>query len=219
MTNQNPVVTGVAGIAGGALGGGALGALGAKGTQLYKGKLLKQYGDIDQLDDLVRKQYSKDVRKYYQDYIQESTMNKDGIINFTNKGQREVLRWNPKQGQNFPNLKKDIYNSKKMPNMVNMDDDKVNTSYFEVYKGKNGVHLIDVDKIGNRKYYITKDTPSLSLRATSTGGTGSANNIITDNVQKFNPSNGQKSKLWDVIHNQKEKAFNSLYDLIHRNKR
>ena len=80
----------------GAVLGTGLGTAGANVQKVVKGKKLKQYGDIDLLDKNSRKKYNKDAREYYQDYNQGTVVNKDGPIEFTNRGQSEVLRWNPK---------------------------------------------------------------------------------------------------------------------------
>ena len=107
----------------------------------------------------------------------------------TNRGQREILRWNPKIGQNFPELVSDIKHSKRVENIQNeKPETKIFTDYFEVYRGKLGDHLIDVNKDGSRRYYTTKDTPEGSLRTTSTGTFGSANNIITPSQNNLNPT-------------------------------
>ena len=172
----------------GAVLGTGLGTAGANVQKVVKGKKLKQYGDIDLLDKNSRKKYNKDAREYYQDYNQGTVVNKDGPIEFTNRGQREVLRWNPKQAQNFPDLSKDIKTADKLPNMPNRDSGKIYTDHFEIYRGKLGDHLIDVNKNGNRRYYTTKDIPEGSLRTPSTGTFENANNIIPQVQQNLNPS-------------------------------
>ena len=85
---------------------------------------MKQYGDIDKLNQKTKKQYRKEAKRYYNDYIQETKLNKDGNIDFTSRGSDENLTWNPKQGQNFPELKKDIENAKRMPDRENTKPDK-----------------------------------------------------------------------------------------------
>lgn len=82
---------------------------------------------------------------------------------------------------------------------------KPDVSHYEVYRGKNGDHYIEVAKGGDRRYYITKETPDGSAWATSSGsigsyGTpegaaltasqgpnGSSNTIINDAAADFNP--------------------------------
>ena len=108
LEDKNPLETAVKDTLAGATLGAGLGTVGANIQKTIKGKKLKQYGDIDMLDKTSRKQYSRDAREYYQDYNQGIIVNKDGPIEFTNRGQREVLRWNPKQAQNFSELTKDI---------------------------------------------------------------------------------------------------------------
>ena len=154
----------------GAAGGAALGSAGGKVQQFLKGKKLKNYGDIDTLDTGRRSQYNKDSKVYYQDYIQGRDVDRDGKINFSGRGIQELLRWNPKQGQNLPDLINDIKNADKLPDMPNTKpQQKPNTQKFEVYRGKHGDHLIDVRKDGQRRYYTTKDTPSDGANITGAG--------------------------------------------------
>ena len=200
LEDKNPLKTAVQDTITGATLGAGVGSAGANVQKVVKGKNLKQYGDIDLLDKSSRKQYSKDAREYYQDYNQGIIINKDGPIEFTNRGQREVLRWNPKQAQNFSELTKDIKKSKKLPNMPNKDDEKIYTDHFEVYRGNLGDHLIDVNKNGNRRYYTTKDIPEGSLRAPSTGTFENANNIISSTQNNLNPS--QQSIQKPLSHNE-----------------
>ena len=72
--------------------------------------------------------------------------------------------------------------------MPNRDSGKIYTDHFEIYRGKLGDHLIDVNKNGNRRYYTTKDIPEGSLRTPSTGTFENANNIIPQVQQNLNPS-------------------------------
>ena len=56
---------------------------------------------------------------------------------------------------------------------------KLFTVHFEVYRGKYGDYLIEVDKNnGSRRFYMTRNTPSGTPHAISTDSTKSANNII-----------------------------------------
>ena len=67
----------------------------------------------------MRKQYSNDSRKFYQDYIQEIQLNKNGNFDFSKRGVQEQLRWNPQQAQNFPELVNDIKNAQRLPDVPN----------------------------------------------------------------------------------------------------
>ena len=97
VEDENSFKTAVQDAAAGLLFGSAGGATAGNVEKYVRGKLLKNYGDIDKLDKVLRKQYSKNSRNYYQDYNQGRVVDKNGPIEFTNRGQREVLRWNPKQ--------------------------------------------------------------------------------------------------------------------------
>lgn len=135
-------------------------------------------------------------------------MDRNGSINFSKRGVHEQLRWNPKQGQNYLELIKDIKNAKQLPDVPNLKpDQKPLVDHYELYQGKNGIHHIEVLKDGHKRYYITKDTingtpQATSPRskddilkdthksgshATSTDALVSPYNIINDNSEKVNP--------------------------------
>ena len=115
LEDENPLKTAAQDTAIGATLGAGLGTAGANVEKAIKGKNLKQYGDIDLLDKISRKQYSKDAREYYQDYIQGVDLNKNGKIIFSKTGNQEQLRWNPQGAINYPELKKDIKNATRLP--------------------------------------------------------------------------------------------------------
>jgi len=186
INETNPVLSTLQGTLLGTTTGAILGAVGGNIQKTIKGQQLKNYGDIDNLNDVLRKQYNNDSRKFYQDYIQEIQLNKNGSFDFSKRGIQEQLRWNPQQAQNFPELVDDIKNAKRLPDVPNEKPlEKPLVSHYEVYRGKNGDHYIEVLKDGSKRYYITKDTHIGTPHATSTGsnaGIGtyleSPNNII-----------------------------------------
>ena len=152
------------------------------------GNNLKSYGNIDNLNQEARKNYNKEARKYYQDYIQGTSLNKDGNIDFTRAGIQENLRWNPHQGQNLSGLIDDIKKAQKLPNEPNLKPhQKPDVSHYEVYRGNLGDHYIEILKRDQRRYYITKDTPDHSNPTASRGAIESANNIIPSFLSDFNP--------------------------------
>lgn len=188
----------------GTLGGNIAG----QAKRFVRGQSIKNYGDIDLLPKDIRKQYTQDVKDFYKDYIQEIILDRNGSINFSKRGVQEQLRWNPKQGQNYPELIKDIKNVKQLPDVPNLKpQQKPEVDHYEVYQGKNGKHLIEVNKQGKKRYYITKDTingtPQAASpgskddilkdthksgsHATSTDALVSPYNIINDNSEKVNP--------------------------------
>ena len=186
INETNPVLSALKGVLLGTTTGATLGAVGSRVQKAIKGQQLKNYGNIDNLDEILRKQYSNDSRKFYQDYIQEIQLNKNGNFDFSKRGVQEQLRWNPQQAQNFPEIVNDIKNAKRLPDVPNEKPlEKPDVSHYEVYRGKNGDHYIEVSKSGKKRYYITKDAPIGSDHTTSTGtnksiGTylESPNNII-----------------------------------------
>lgn len=200
MNEQNPVFTTLSGGIEGAVLGGALGSIGSNAERVIKGQKLKDYGNIDMLGNDLRKQYNNDAKKFYQDYIQEIQLDKNGPIDFSRQGIQEQLRWNPQQTQNFPELINDIKNAERLPDVPNSKmNQKPNVSHYEVYRGDNGDHYIEVSNRGKRRFYITKDTPSGSDRATSSGATRSSNNIITDIANDVNPNNETPNILYGGV--------------------
>ena len=194
--HQNPLLNSIEGAAGGMFTGAALGGVLGKGEQLYFGQQLKNYGNIDDLGEELRKKYNIDAKQYYKDYLQERQINKNGPVDFSRRGVQEQLRWNPQQAQNFPELVNDIKNAQRLPNEPNLKPlEKPDVSHYEVYRGKNGDHFIEVSKSGKKRYYITKDAPIGSDHTTNMGtnksiGTylESPNEIMTDFSSKYNPS-------------------------------
>lgn len=165
IEDKNPALNAATGTAGGIVGGTILGGISAYAEKFMRGKLLKKYGNPDELFDDIWRQYKKDMKKYYQDYIQKISINKNGKINFSGKGIQEQMAHNLKVGQNYPDLITDILNAEKLPNAQNTKPiQKPFVSHYEVYKGKLGYHHIEVLKNGERNYYITKDTLSGTRR-------------------------------------------------------
>ena len=198
MNETNPLLSSLQGILLGTTTGATLGAVGGNIQKSVKGQQLKNYGNIDNLDDVLRKQYSNDSRKFYQDYIQEIQLNKNGNFDFSKRGVQEQLRWNPQQAQNFPELVNDIKNAKRLPDIPNTKPlEKPLVSHYEVYRGKNGDHHIEVLKDGSKRFYITKDTHIGTPHATSTGSNAgirtyleSPNNIIPFVSTNYNTQMG-----------------------------
>ena len=133
LENKNPLTTSMQDALIGGLLGGALNTGKANIIKNIKGQELKNYGDIDVLEKTLRKQFNVDSRKFYQDYVQDIKMNKNGEFDFTKRGIQEQLRWNPKQTQNYPELIKDIKQAKRLPDEPNMKpEQKPQVSHYEV---------------------------------------------------------------------------------------
>lgn len=211
--NKNSISSSILGAIEGAITGGSAGILGANLQKAIKGNQLKNYGNIDKLDRIIRKDFNYKAKNFYQDYIQEIKLNKENSsFGFTKRGIQEQLRWNPHQAQNFPELIDDIKQATRLSNVPNLKpEQKPNVSHYELYKGKNGIHHIEVRKDGEKRYYITTDipnsstntpsdkkpdnfknlkeeTPNGSPHATSTGAIESSNIIIKDGAENFNPA-------------------------------
>lgn len=185
LENKNPLQTSAQDALIGGLSGGILGTSGANIVRNIKGQQLKNYGNIDKLDEVLRKQYNKDSRKFYQDYIQERIINKNGDFEFSKRGVQEQLRWNPRQVQNYSELISDIKNAERLPDVPNLKpEQKPDVSHYEVYRGKNGDHYIEVLKDGSKRYYITKDTINGTPQTSSP-----SSKVEINNTMNYNPSN------------------------------
>ena len=228
INETNPILSTLQGVLSGTITEPALGAVGGNIQKAVKGQQLKNYGDIDNLDEALRKQYSNDSRKFYQDYIQEIQLNKNGNFDFSKRGVQEQLRWNPKQAQNFSELVNDIKNAQRLPDVPNTKPlEKPDVSHYEVYRGKNGDHYIEVFNNGEKRYYITKDTPQTATHTTSTDdlrGIGtyleSPNNIIPFVYPNYNTPKDNLlygSVEMNVDNNKKSDLFGYTNPLTGRN--
>lgn len=174
--------------------GGLLGGVVGNTQRFIDSKNLKGYGDIDMLPENLRKQYSKDARDFYKNYNQGIKLND---IEFSNRGIQEILRWNPMQAQNLPELVNDVKKAKRLPDAPNLKpEQKSNVSRYEIYQGKNGLHHIEVFENGEKRYYVTKDIPIDLERAlkratptTSWDVLKNPNNIVNDVTSNVNPAN------------------------------
>ena len=170
IEDKNPLITGLQDAGLGIILDTLKGNIAGQAERFVRGQSLKNYGDIDLLPKDIRKQYTQDVKDFYKDYIQEIILDRNGSINFSKRGVQEQLRWNPKQGQNYPELIKDIKNAKRLPNVPNLKPhQKPLVNHYELYQGKNGIHHVEVLKDGHQRYYITKDTFNGTPQATSPG--------------------------------------------------
>ena len=138
-------------------------------------------------------------------------INKDeSIIEMSGHAASEQINKNPKLGQYFPELVKDIKNSKRMILAPNQKPDaKPHITHYEVYEGKYGWHHVEVYKDGHKRFHITKDTINEGLRPTRPGDKDSANLIITDALKKVHPNN----KNTPLIKLQVEKMFTKMVNL------
>lgn len=186
MDNENIFKTTAEGAITGLIGGGLGGVAVGNAQRFIKGRELKNFGDIDILAKPQRDKYFENARKFYKDYNQGIKLND---FEFTRRGLQEILRWNPKQAQNFPDLVNDIKISKRLPDAPNLKpQQKPFVSHYELYEGKNGLHHIEVLKNGEKRFYTTKDTLAGTPQATSQGSNKSINNMINDFPPNFNPT-------------------------------
>ena len=203
--NKNPLLNSAQRATEGLITGGIAGNIAGNIHKAAYGNNLRAYGNIDNLDQEARKIYNKEARKFYQDYIQGVSLNKDGNIDFTRAGIQENLRWTPHQGQNLSSLINDIKKAQKLPNEPNLKiEQKPFISHYEVYRGNLGDHYIEKLNDGGRRYYITKDTLDGTHQSTNLGSIKSANNIVPNFLYDFNlPKwvNPQTATLGQTINN------------------
>ena len=216
IDDENHLWSTIGGAITGMVGGGLLGSAGAYVERFIAAKKLKNYNfttnaEYFLLSEELKNQYIKDLKHFYKNYIQGITINKNGHkIYFPKNGAGEQLRWNPKQGKNFPDLINDIKNSPK-PRQVPKSDptEKPNILHYDVYKGKNGEHFVEVYDRDNMSFHITKDTPTRSDRVTNTGASESVlasetnvlntNNIIPCVAPVVNPAIGDNLNNNEVL--------------------
>lgn len=197
LENKNPFLTSAEDMFIDSILGGATGALGANAIRAHKANQLRNYGNVDNLDAVSRKNYFDNAKNFYKDYIQERQIYKNGQIDFSRRGLQEQLRWNPNQVANFPELITDIKNAERLPNVLNLKPlEKPEVSHYEVYNGKKGEHYVEVLNSGKKRYYITKDTPRSSDHTTNMGTPRSPIDIINDNPETFNPPLGYDEKIF-----------------------
>ena len=185
--NENLLLNSVQRSSEGLIAGGIAGNIAGNIHKAAYGNNLRAYGNIDNLDQTTREIYNKEARKFYQGYLQGTSLNRDGNIDFTRAGIQENLRWNPHQTQNFSSLVNDIKKAQKLPNEPNLKlEQKPFVSHYEVYRGNLGDHYIENLNDGGRRYYITKDTLDGTHQSTNLGSIKSAGNIIPSFLYDFN---------------------------------
>lgn len=197
MEDKNVLLSTIQDASLGGVTGGLLGGVVGNTQRFFDSKNLKGYGDIDMLPENLRRQYNKDSRDFYKNYNQGIKL---GDIEFSNRGIQEILRWNPMQAQNLPELVNDVKKAKRLPDVPNLKPkEKPNVSNYEVYQGKNGFHCIEVSGGGHKRYYVTKDNlddieklTKSSDQTTSLGTLSKPDNIINDVSPNLNPFNTTK---------------------------
>lgn len=219
MEDKNVLLSTIQDASLGGVTGGLLGGVVGNTQRFFDSKNLKGYGDIDMLPENLRKQYSKDARNFYKDYNQGIKL---GDIEFSNRGIQEILRWNPMQAQNLPELVNDVKKAKRLPDVPNLKpNEKPNVSHYEVYQGKNGLHYVEVSNYGRHRYYVTKDsidnieklTKSID-QTTSLGTLSKPNNIINDVTPKVNPTNITKDIPVDLERALKRATPTTSWDVL-----
>ncbi len=190
IMNNDSVSSLIKSTLGGGLSGGAIGYAGGNIQRALKTQQLKNYGNINELNENIRKIFNSDARKFYKDYIKDIRLNKqDSTFEFTRRGIQEQLCWNPKQTQNYSELVKDIKNAKRLPDSPNLKpDQKPDVSHYEIYRGKNGDYYIEVQKNGKRRYYITKDILNETQPTTNLDKSGGFNNTLNNTIGNINPA-------------------------------
>jgi len=86
--------------------------------------------------------------------------------------------------------------------LPNTDKNKIFTDHFEVYRGSNGDHLIEVNKDGSRRYYMTKSIQDGTSLAASKDSIKDTNSIITNSQSTLNPLVSKQTLQTPKSHNQ-----------------
>lgn len=189
LENKNPIVTTAQDAAAGAVLGGALGAGGAYLQKGIRDAQLKNYN----LDNSSSKAFRKTAEENYRDYIQGRSINhKDlGQIEFTRKGMDETLSKNPELAKQFPDLPKALQKAdyKETNPLYKVRQDKA-TEKFHTLKSGDVKHYVAEDKLGNKKFYLSRKDAAGQGTPPSLGGT-SSNSIPTTSIphgiREFNP--------------------------------
>lgn len=183
IEDKNPIVTGAKDAltngAIGAVGGGLVGGAIGKGIKAYRGNKLK---NIEDVKDLRKKE-----SQYYKDYIQQTSLKREdlGQIDFTNAGLETVSK-DPQAGRNLSTLKNDIKNAKYLGEELPTHPRNDNIVKFHRLE-KDGQEFLIGETSNGKKYYMSK-------MKDGSGGQPSrvvsepSDNIITDNVENFNPN-------------------------------
>ena len=177
IEDKNPLITALQDAGLGMFAGGGIGAIGGNLNRVNAGNTLKKY----QLNNIIPddyKKYKQQAQHFYKDYLQGRTIvNKDiGNIDITRKGLDEIFSKNVELAQVFPDLINDLRKADYVETnaLYKVRKDKA-TEKFHILKNGENKHFIAEDKLGNKKFYLTKKyttdqgTPS-RVEGTSSGG-------------------------------------------------
>ena len=177
IEDKNPLLTGLQDLTCGLLLGGSMGAIGGNLNRIFAGNTLKQY-QLNNITPADYKKYKQQAQNFYKDYLQGRTIvNKDiGSIDITRKGLDEIFSKNVELAQLFPDLINDLRKADYVETnaLYKVRKDKA-TEKFHILKNGENKHFIAEDKLGNKKFYLTKKyttdqgTPS-RVEGTSSGG-------------------------------------------------
>ena len=177
IEDKNPLMTGLQDLTSGLLLGGSMGAIGGNLNRIFAGNTLKQY-QLNNITPADYKKYKQQAQNFYKDYLQGRTIvNKDiGSIDITRKGLDEIFSKNVELAQLFPDLINDLRKADYVETnaLYKVRKDKA-TEKFHILKNGENKHFIAEDKLGNKKFYLTKKyttdqgTPS-RVEGTSSGG-------------------------------------------------
>lgn len=196
LENKNPLKTSIQDALTGALSGGALGAGGA---YLQKGIRDNQLRDF-QYNPQVTKELRKLAEQNYKDYIQGRIVNHTdlGNIEFTRKGMDETFSKNPELVKQFPDLIKNIQNSKISTTNDLYKIRKDDITKFHTLQNPNKEFLIGESVNVKKKFYLAKERATDQGLPPSLGGASisDTNTIIHNNSSKFNPTDGQSEQIF-----------------------
>ena len=205
--NKNPILTAVTDALTGLFSGGALGAIGGNIQKMLKGNSLKNYSEDQIFSANKYKTFRKEAETYYKNYLQNRIINHEdlGEIEFTRKGMDEIFSKNPNLAVLFPDLVKDLKSTSniEISNLYKARNktEKNLSKFYYLYNDKYQ-HMIAEDKMGHKKYYLTKKYNNTTDQGTPSKQEGtSSDGIINTNPAFPNDDRGHKLASNNIITN------------------
>ncbi|MDD3594401.1 MAG: hypothetical protein PHX18_07220 [Candidatus Gastranaerophilales bacterium] len=150
------------GALGGAAIGGATGGLFGAGKRAWDGNELKNYADVKKLSTPERKELRKFGKKYYQNYVQQTSVNRKdlGEVKFYGDGLRETINQQPNNVKNFSDLRENIKKAKYVGEEVLNHPRRDGIIKFHRLRYKGEDYLVGETQSGDKIYHISKKSPN-----------------------------------------------------------
>lgn len=164
VNDRNPYSEALKSLGIGLAASGGLGFAGAKAQQLYRGNVLKNFGNANEMTKPELKSLRNTGKKYYQDYIQGTSVNHPeiGSVGFTRKGLDEIGFRNPNAYRELPEIKNDIKNARFLEtnDLYHPRYDRFNK--FHTLENKENIYKIGQDEQLNKLFYSVNKNNSIS---------------------------------------------------------